>query len=65
MHIIRQILPEDGIIADYRYNPETDKGRFLLYIETDKGFQRMAFDPNTKFVQALIEKARKLIIAKD
>jgi len=65
MHIIRQILPEDGVIADYLYNPETDKGRFLLYIETHKGFQRMAFDPNTPFVQALIEKARKIIIDKD
>ena len=65
MQIIRQAIPEDGIIADYVYDPKTDKARFLLYIETERGMQRMGFDPSTAFIKGLIEKARKIIIAKD
>jgi hypothetical protein len=64
MQIIRQILPDDGIVADYRYDPETDKARFVMYLETEKGLQRMAFDPNSTFILSLIAIAKKIALGK-
>lgn len=62
MKIIRQILPEDGLIADYILDLKTNKGTFVLYIETDTGMQRMKFDPTSTFIVTLISIARKTLL---
>ena len=64
MKIIRQILPEDGLVADYVLDPNTNKATFLLYIEVDTGLQRIKFDPNSTLIVTLLKVARNLLLDK-